>query len=278
MIIVTGGKGQLGQCLNKVLGNNAIYVDVDDCDITNLNSLKSFLEKNRPNIVINCAAYTQVDNCEQDVELSMKINEKGPENLAQLSRELNFSLLHISTDYVFDGNKNTPYNEEDKTTPTSIYGKGKLAGENAIINNSDNYIIIRTSWLYSEFSNNFVKNIKNLMTEREELGIVFDQVGCPTYAIDLANAISEIVKSDFKANSGIYHYGNLGVASWYDLTKEVQEYFNIKCDIRPIESLEYPTPAKRPAYSVLNTKKIRTTFNIQIPYWKESLKSCLQNL
>jgi dTDP-4-dehydrorhamnose reductase len=277
MILVTGGNGQLAQCIKTFLPD-AKYVDVEDCDITNLEQLQVFFSKEKPSIVINCAAFTHVDKCEEDIELSIKVNKDGAKNLALNCKNTNAKLLHISTDYVFNGIQNIPYKETDKTEPTSIYGKGKLEGEQEVINSGCNYIIIRTSWLYSEFGNNFVKNIKRLMSERDKLGIVFDQVGSPTYAIDLANAISEIIKDSSNFNDEVYHYSNTGIASWFDLTKEVQSFYGIKCDIGPIESHEYPTPAKRPHYSVFNTNKIRTTYNITIPYWKESLKKCLEKL
>lgn len=278
MILITGANGQLGQCLKTLFQDAATYVDIDTCDITDLESLEKTLSRVRPKIVINCAAFTHVDKCEAEQELSQKVNAQGPENLAKLSAKYDFSLIHISTDYVFDGSKNTPYKEDDATTPNSVYGKGKLAGEKAIIKNTERHIIIRTSWLYSEFANNFVKNIKSLMESRESLGIVYDQVGSPTYAMDLAAGIKHIIDSDNINKYGVYHFGNQGVASWYDLTKEIQKYFSVNCDIKPIETFEYPLPAKRPHYSVFNTRKFQETFNYKIPYWKESLEICLQKL
>jgi len=274
MILVTGGQGQLAQCIKDRL-SGAILADKNECDITDFSSLKEFIQRHSPEIVINCAAYTAVDKAEEEPEKAFLINETGAENLAILSESEGFDLIHISTDYVFDGKQNIPYKETDTCNPESIYGESKLRGEEAIIKNCSRYLIIRTSWLYSEYGSNFVKNIKKLMSNREALGIVYDQVGSPTYAGDLAQVIIEISGSDLKDKYGVYHYSNAGISSWYDLTKEIQSSFQNKCNIQPIETYEYPTPAKRPHYSVFNTKKIASTFNINIPYWKESLEKCL---
>jgi dTDP-4-dehydrorhamnose reductase len=278
MILVTGSNGQLANCLKDIYTDQeAIFIKEEDFDITNLEQMKAKLLEIKPNAIINTAAYTAVDLCEEEKDLAEKVNSTGAENLAILSKELGIDLIHISTDYVFDGNKNTPYKEEDKTIPISQYGTTKLDGEIKILNNTDRAIIIRTSWLYSEHNKNFVKNIIGHMKTKDQLGIVYDQVGSPTYARDLAQAIKEIIPKA-SGNYGLYHFANQGVTSWYDLTKCIQEELKIDCDINPIETHEYPLPAKRPHYSVLNTSKIKNTFNLHIPYWKESLKLCLQKL
>ncbi len=277
MILVTGSNGQLAQCL-KFLIKDAQYLGKQDCDITDPNSIEAAFNKFKPTVVINCAAYTRVDACETHKDLAGSVNSKGPKQLATLCRKMHVNLIHISTDYVFDGCKNTPYLESDPTTPKSVYGITKLEGENEIVSNADRFIIIRTSWLYSEFGNNFVLNIKKLMKEREKLGIVFDQIGSPTYAMDLAEVVAKFAKDPQLIDNQVYHYSNSGVTSWFDLTKEIQSLENIECEINPIESFEYPTPAARPSYSVFNTKKIKNKLNINIPHWKESLKICLSKL
>ena len=277
MILVTGGNGQLANCLKSFI-KDAVYLSSNEFNITNEAQITKYFKKNMPQIVINCAAFTHVDKCESSKDLSFKVNSDGAGNLAAACYHFNSKLIHISTDYVFDGHKNTPYNEDDLTDPTSIYGKSKLSGEMKIKKSQCNHIIIRTSWLYSEFNSNFIKNILNLMKERHDLGIVYDQIGSPTYGMDLAFTISQILEGSKNINNETYHFANLGVASWYDLAKEIQDFFQINCSLKPIESFEYPTPAKRPSYSVLNTNKIRTTYNLEIPYWKESLKKCLKKL
>lgn len=277
MILIPGGDGQLGQCLNDHL-KNAAYLSIEDCDITKPVEIRSAIEKYKPTSIINCAAYTHVDKCESEQELAMAVNKEGARNLAEAANEFNLPLIHISTDYIFDGTKNTPYKEDDLTNPNSIYGESKLLGEKEIIEHCRNFLIIRTSWLYSEYASNFVKNIANLMNQRDSLGIVYDQVGSPTYAQDLAMAINQITETTSNYKNQIYHFSNTGVTSWYDLTLEIKNTLDIQCDISPIESHEYPTPVKRPHYSVFNTKKIRDTFDIHIPHWKESLEICLRKL
>ena len=280
MILVTGGKGQLGQCLNSLNSSQPIqFLGSKDLDITDIEQVNTIVTELKPTYIINCAAYTQVDKAETEVELANLINIRGAKNLAISAKENNVTLIHISTDYVFNGNSPTPYKESDSCNPLGVYGNSKHQGELEITKNCDKNLIIRTSWLYSEFANNFVKSILSHMRNKDQLGIVFDQVGSPTYAKELAKFILYAIENNLvKNNYGVYHFANTGVASWYDLTKEIQSIKDIPCDISPIESKEYPTPAKRPAYSVFNTQKLRTHFNYQIPYWKESLQSCLQNL
>lgn len=278
MILILGSNGQLGQCLNSILSHETYFYSKDECNIEDIKNLEKVITTVKPSIIINCAAFTNVDQCESKAEKANNVNHRGPRNISILSNKYGFQFIHISTDYVFDGKKNTPYNEKDSTHPTSIYGKSKLAGENAITENSVNYIIIRTSWLYSEYSRNFVTNILKALKSKESIGIVYDQVGSPTYAKDLALAIKHIIETNQVHKQGIYHFANLGVSSWYDLASEVKYYFKTPCKIKAIESFEYPTPATRPNYSVLNSRKFIDTFNYQIPNWKESLLKCLKSL
>ncbi len=279
MILITGANGQLGQSLKSIYSRqDLVYLDKNSCDISHFDQLRSQIKKYMPKVVINCAAFTNVDKCEQESELAYRVNSTGPKNLALLSKEFNFTIIHISTDYVFDGEKNTPYGEDDQTCPISVYGKSKLMGETGITENTDNYIIIRTSWLYSEFSLNFVKKIKKLMESSEALGIVYDQIGSPTYALDLARAIMHIITTENLSKTGIYHFSNSGVSSWYDLATVTKNYFSINCKISPIESFSYPTPARRPHYTVFNTRKFQDSFKYEIPYWASSLNICLKKL
>ena len=279
-ILITGANGQLGseiKELSKIYNkNNYFFTDIAELDITNKTSINDFCYTNKINYIINCAAYTAVDKAETEIKLSNLINATAPKNLAEISNKLNIKLIHISTDYVFDGTNYKPYTENDNPNPTSQYGKSKLQGEKNIQINP-NSIIIRTSWLYSSFGKNFVKSIIKLATEKNKLTIVSDQIGTPTYAYDLANTILNII-SNKKFISGIYNYSNLGVASWYDFAKEIISYKKIKCEIEPILTKDYPLPAKRPFYSVLDKAKIINTFNITIPYWRNSLKKCIDKL
>jgi dTDP-4-dehydrorhamnose reductase len=239
-------------------------------DIANYFSDKAF------NYIINCAAYTAVDKAEKEFEMADSINHLAVRELAKISKAKNISLIHISTDYVFNGKKNSPYNEDDSTEPLNVYGKTKLLGEKAILEIAPpNAIIIRTSWLYSSFGNNFVKSMLKFGSERESLNVVFDQVGTPTYARDLAHAILDILPQIKNITPAIYHYANEGVASWYDFTKEIFKKSNLKCEVKPITKDLYPTPAERPHFSVLNKSKIKNEFGVKIPYWKDSLEDCL---
>ena len=274
MILVTGANGQLGQCLTKCMdGTNTIFANKETLDITNKNSVDDFVKKNNIDTIVNCAAYTAVDKAESEPDIAKKINSDGPLNLALTGAKI----IHISTDYVFDGKNNVPYKTEDKTNPISVYGKTKRDGEIAVENNAKIYAIIRVQWLYSEFGKNFVKTMVNLGSTKDSLNVVSDQIGSPTYAGDLASVITQIIPQLTSENSGIYHFSNEGVCSWYDLAKEVMDIKNLQCKVNPIPTSEYPTPATRPYYSVLDKSKIKKTFNIKINHWKESLKQCLQN-
>jgi dTDP-4-dehydrorhamnose reductase len=281
-ILITGSNGQLGSELNtlasSLVGFNFLFHDVDTLDITDLKSLTGFFKEHKPGYIINCAAYTAVDKAETDIEKAYLINDNALENLAKVAIQFNARIIHISTDYVFDGINHRPYIETDLTNPASVYGKSKLAGEKHL-ENLTNAIIIRTAWLYSSFGNNFVKTVIRLGKERQELRMICDQVGTPTYAADLANAIVQILKKSVGHQDGfvpgIYHYSDEGACSWYDFASEIISQSNLSCKVSPIGTKDYPTPAKRPPYSVFNKSKIKETFGIEIPWWKDSLKVCL---
>ena len=245
-------------------------------DIANESEIKDFVNNKKIKIIINCAAYTAVDKAEEDSVNANLINHLAVKNLATIAKENNIKLIHISTDYVFDGKNYKPYNEDDFTNPQSVYGKTKLDGENAIKEiNPKNSIIIRTSWVYSSFGNNFVKTMLRLGEQKDELGVIFDQIGTPTYAKDLAKTIFDILPKINNDVVEIYHYSSDGAISWYDFAKEIMKMTKLDCQINPIETKDYPTPAKRPHYSLLNKSKIKQEFDILIPYWKDSLKECL---
>ncbi len=281
-IVITGAKGQLGSELKYILNgssNRCYFTDRDDLDITDVNALDNFFEQNSIDCIINCAAYTAVDKAESEIELAYTLNAKAPLLLAQKAMEYNCKLIHISTDYVFDGKSYRPYIESDSVSPQNIYGKSKLEGEEAILKlGVANTAIIRTSWLYSSYGANFVKNMIRLGSTKDELGVIFDQVGTPTYAYDLAKAVVDMVPQLNNTSPQIYHYSNEGVCSWYDFAKAIFEIEQISCKVTPITTNQYPTPATRPHYSVLNKQKIKEHFNIEIPYYKESLKSMLMKL
>jgi len=281
-ILVTGSNGQLGseiRELEKKYSYNFFFTTRENLDITCKDSIKNFCETNNINSIINCAAYTAVDKAESDVENADLTNRKAVKKLALVSKELNIKLIHISTDYVFDGKNFKPYCEEFQTNPNSVYGKTKLDGENEMINiNPLNSIIIRTSWVYSTFGNNFVKTMLRLGKQKDELGVIFDQVGTPTNAADLAKAILDILPNIKNDKVSIYNYSNEGVLSWYDFAKEIMKMAKITCAINPIETYQYPTPAVRPHYSLLNKAKIKNEFNITIPFWKDSLDKVLRKL
>lgn len=280
-ILVTGGNGQLASCIKSITNNsehhNFIYCNSNELDISSENQVNLFFSNNKIDWCINCAAYTAVDKAETELNSAQKINSGGAKNLAIACKKHNTKLIHISTDFVFDGSKNQPYTELDTTNPISIYGQTKLDGEKVIKSNLDKYFIIRTSWLYSEFGHNFMKTMLRLAPERDELSIVNDQKGTPTYAIDLAKLILKIIKTN-STKYGLYHYSNEGVASWFDFAKAIFEMSNISIITHPIPSSAFPTPAKRPRYSVLDKSKIKYTFDIEIPNWKQSLKVALTNL
>ncbi len=282
-ILVTGSNGQLGSEL-KVLSTkykeyNFFFETRDTLDITNEKDIEKFIKTNNINIIINTAAYTAVDKAENDEKNALEVNYKALRNLASLAKTSNLKLIHISTDYVFDGSNFKPYKEDDKTNPQGVYGQTKLEGEIAIKQiNPKNSIIIRTSWVYSSFGSNFVKTMLRLGKERDELGVIFDQVGTPTYARDLAQSILDIVPKLENNVVEIYHYSNEGVCSWYDFAKSIFELSSIECKVNAIETKDYPTPAQRPHYSVLNKSKIKNDFRLLIPYWRDSLIKCLDIL
>ncbi|HZH71102.1 MAG TPA: dTDP-4-dehydrorhamnose reductase [Mariniphaga sp.] len=285
-ILVTGSNGQLGSELKEISGDfpewHFIFTDVDDLDITDEKSVDAFFRKNKPSFIVNCAAYTAVDKSESDMQAAHQINAVGPGVLAMASKKHDVNLIHISTDYVYDGQNYKPYEEFDPVNPASVYGKTKLAGERLIRSANPDTVIIRTAWLYSSFGNNFVKTMLRLGSEKDSLKVVFDQIGTPTYAYDLAQAILEVIANSnnnpSNSLSGIYHYSNDGVASWYDFAVTIFEITGLHCKVLPVLTSEFPTPAKRPHYSVLNKSKIKTTFNIEIPYWKDSLKLCIEKI
>lgn len=288
-ILVTGANGQLGnemQIVSKASSKDKyIFTDVCDgythLDITNIDAIRQMVKDNDVKCIINCAAWTNVDKAETAGEIVGNLNAKAPENLAKAMKEVGGLLVHISTDYVFGGDPyNTPCREDQKGTPTGVYGLTKLHGEQKIQSTGVDYIILRTAWLYSEFGHNFVKTMLNLTATHPQLKVVFDQCGTPTYAGDLANAIFDIVENrKYEGNSGIYHFSNEGVTSWYDFTKTIAALAGHNdCDILPCHSDEFPSPVKRPAYSVLDKTKIKETFHTVIPYWLDSLKKCMANM
>ena len=282
-ILVTGANGQLGNEMRIVSKNSSdryIFTDVDELDITNKDAVMSFVKDNDIKVVINCAGYTNVEKAEDDEKTAELINAQAVEYLALACRDNHATLIHISTDYVFGGNDgNTPKKENEPVNPTGAYGRTKLHGEQAIWKVRCNYLIIRTAWLYSEFGNNFVKTMRKLTAERDKINVVFDQIGTPTYAYDLANVIFKIVEERrYDELNGIYHFSNEGVVSWYDFAKEICELSGNVCNIQPCHSDEFPSKVKRPSYSVLDKTKIKKALNITIPYWKDSLKICVNRL
>lgn len=288
-ILVTGANGQLGnemQIVSKASSKDKyIFTDVCDgythLDITNIDAIRQMVKDNDVKCIINCAAWTNVDKAETAGEIVETLNATAPENLAKAMKEVGGLLVHISTDYVFGGDPyNTPCCEDQKGTPTGVYGLTKLHGEQKIQSTGVDYIILRTAWLYSEFGHNFVKTMLNLTATHPQLKVVFDQCGTPTYAGDLANAIFDIVENrKYAGNSGIFHFSNEGVTSWYDFTKTIAALAGHNdCDILPCHSDEFPSPVKRPAYSVLDKTKIKETFHTVIPYWLDSLRKCMANM
>lgn len=282
-ILITGANGQLGNEMRKLLEGNSLFnthfTDVAELDITSPEAVDDFVKSKNINIIINCAAYTAVDMAEDNTELCNKINNTAVANLANAAKKAGARVIHVSTDYVFDGTSCRPYVESDETCPKSVYGSTKLAGEQALADLLPaEHVIIRTAWLYSAHGKNFVKTMLNLGKTRESLNVVADQVGTPTYAGDLANAIYAIITSD-KWVAGIYHYSNEGVCSWYDFTKMIHKTAGITtCSVNPITTAEYPAKAARPAYSVLDKSKIKSTYGITVPYWIDSLEKCLKEL
>ena len=290
-ILVTGANGQLGNEIRIVAQSSSdsyIFTDINHIDgvettyldITDLKAVRKIVTEHQVNAIVNCAAYTNVDKAEEDVALCTLLNRQAPENLAIAMKEVDGLLVHISTDYVFGGDSyNTPYKEEQQGTPTGVYGYTKFLGEQAIQAVGCNHVIIRTAWLYSEFGKNFCKTMMNLTATKPQLKVVFDQVGTPTYALDLARAIALVLERFDGSQTGIYHYSNEGVCSWFDFTKMIAEYSGkTECDVQPCHSDEFPSPVKRPSYSVLDKTKIKKVFGVKIPYWTDSLKQCISNL
>jgi len=285
VILVTGAAGQLGNEIKisskNYFGYEFIFTDVDTLDITDEKAVKDIINKTRPDWIINCVAYNLVDKAETDQEMAFKVNSLAVKNLAESIKESDCRLIHISTDYVFDGSSNTPYNENSVTNPQSVYGMSKLGGEKNALQHFG-AMVIRTSWLYSSFGNNFVRTILKHGKEKESLRVVFDQTGTPTYAADLADTIlliiSGVIRNQIAFNAGIYHYSNEGVCSWYDFAAEIIHEAGLKCKVIPILSKEFPTAAKRPFYSVLDKSKIKENYGIEIPQWRVSLRKCMRLL
>lgn len=278
-ILITGANGQLGSELKEAapLYPNAhfVYTDREELDITDADAVVAFLKDGNFNYLFNCAAYTAVDKAESDKETAYAINAQAAGILAKACHQLNIKFVHVSTDFIFDGTLASPLREDDNPNPLSVYGASKLEGELKVLAANTDAIILRTSWVYSSFGNNFVKTVIKLCNEREALNIIFDQIGTPTYAKDLALVILTIAFGK-EWHPGVYHYSNEGVASWYDFAIAIRDNAGLKTKISPIETSQYPTPAVRPKYSVLNKRKFKDTFNIEIPYWKDSLNNCMQ--
>jgi dTDP-4-dehydrorhamnose reductase len=285
-ILITGSNGQLGSEIKDLVTNyknfNFFFMDLPELNICKSEELNTFIVDQNINAVINCAAYTAVDKAEKDEHTAQKVNSEGVLNLVNALKKVNGKLIHISTDYVFDGNHSQPYKESDPVSPVGVYGETKRAGELAVLNSSIDALVIRTSWMYSVYGNNFLKTMLKLGHDKDELGVIFDQVGTPTNASDLAKTCLDILAYSKEANinskGNLYHYSNEGVSSWYDFASAIMELGSLDCKVRPIETKDYPTPAKRPHYSVLNKSKIKTDFNIQIPNWRDSLDKCIEKL
>ncbi len=282
-ILVTGANGQLGNEIRVACahsGNRYFFTDVEELDITDLNAIRQIFKEKEIDALVNCAAYTAVDKAEEDGDLADLINHQAVAFLALACKESGATLIHISTDYVFRGDKNLPCREEDPANPLGVYGQTKLSGEKAIQESGCKYLIFRTAWLYSQFGHNFVKTMLKLTSEKEQIQVVFDQVGTPTYAGDLAELICLILENKaYEGREGIYHYSNEGVCSWYDFAHEIAQIAGYSgCDVRPCHSSQFPSKVKRPVFSVLDKTKVKETFGIKIPYWKDSLVKCINHL
>ena len=280
-ILITGANGQLGNEMRVVSAEQEQltyhFTDVAELDICDIEAIERYVVDHAIDCIVNCAAYTNVNKAEEDTELCDKLNHLAPANLARVAAKHQIGLIHVSTDYVFNGEHYVPYKEDEPTCPNSVYGATKLAGEQAILSIHPEAVVIRTAWLYSTFGNNFVKTMLRLGSEREELGVVFDQIGTPTYARDLARTIQHIMVQGIVP--GIYHYSNEGVCSWYDFTKMIFALGGITtCQLKPLHTDEYPTPAARPHYSVLDKTKIKQTYGIDVPYWVDSLRECISSV
>lgn len=280
-ILITGANGQLGSEIRELSVHYPVYTffftDAEDLDICNYNQVDAYIIEKRIKTVINCAAYTAVDKAETNEKIAEEVNSKGVKNLVEALAKVDGKIIHISTDYVFDGTNHIPYTETETTQPIGVYGHTKRISELHVLDSKLEGIVIRTSWVYSSYGNNFVKTMLRLGNERDELGVIFDQIGTPTYARDLAKVCLEILSNTTHINGkgNLYHFSNEGVASWYDFAKAIMEISNTDCKVKPIETKDYPTPAKRPHYSLLNKAKIKQDFAIEIPYWRDSLKECI---
>ena len=285
-VLITGSNGQLGSEIKELATNyneiDLIFKDLPELNICDFELLQTFILDNKINAVINCAAYTAVDKAEEDTEIAEQVNSIGVSNIVNTLVKVNGKLIHISTDYVFDGNHFRPYKETDPVNPLGVYGETKRAGELVVLNSSIDALVIRTSWLYSAYGNNFVKTMLHLGKKNENLGVIFDQVGTPTYARDLANTCLKILCEDnsdnISKNGNLYHYSNEGVTSWYDFAISIMELGGVNCKVKPLQTKDYLTLAKRPQYSVLNKSKIKTDFKIEVPYWRDSLKDCIEKI
>ncbi|SMO87827.1 dTDP-4-dehydrorhamnose reductase [Saccharicrinis carchari] len=281
-ILVTGANGQLGselRALSDQSSHSFIFTDVNELDILNADAIQEFVKNNPIDVIINCAAYTAVDKAEEDVETARALNALAVSNLVSVCEDKNIKLIHISTDYVFDGHNFKPLEEHCPVAPIGVYGKTKREGEEYLLNSKITGAVIRTSWLYSSYGNNFVKSMMRLGREKNELGVIFDQIGTPTYAADLAQTILTICQHpSFGCGSKLIHYSNEGVASWYDFASAIMEIAGIDCCVKPIETKDYPTPAARPYYSVMNKALIKEEFGIEIPYWRDSLRKCIERM
>lgn len=282
-ILITGANGQLGnemRNVSRLSDDRYIFTDIAELDITNIEAIRKMVTLEDVDVIVNCAAYTNVDKAEDDTELADLINNKAVANLATIAKEADAQLIHISTDYVFGGNQhNTPITEDAVTNPLGVYGETKLRGEEAILTIGCKYLIFRTAWLYSAYGNNFVKTMRRLTNERDTLNVVFDQVGSPTYAADLASIIYNVIENRlFSEHQGIYHFSNEGAISWYDFAQAICELSGNHCNILPCHSNEFPSKVTRPSYSVLDKTKVKNDFNITIPYWKDSLIKCIHQL
>lgn len=281
IILITGANGQLGSAIRKLAspytGDTFYFTDIDTLDILDKEQMADFVRKNGIQYIVNCAAYTAVNKAEENAGLAMRINSDAVRNIGEIANANHINVIHVSTDYVFDGTGTRPYKEDDPTNPTSVYGVTKLAGEKILQQVCPSSVIVRTAWLYSEYGTNFVKTMIRLGAERSDLNVVSDQIGTPTYAGDLAEAIGAMLSHPV-FTPGIYHYSNEGICSWYDFASRIMKLANLDCQVHPIPTEKYPTPAKRPAYSVLDKTKIKQVYGITIPEWESSLDKCLRNL
>ena len=280
-ILITGANGQLGNEMRRVSINSKnryIFTDVAELNITDKAAIRKMIDGEKISVVVNCAAYTNVDKAEDDETTADLLNNKAVRNIAEACKEFDATLIHISTDYVFQGDKNTPRKEDEPTNPMGAYGRTKLAGEESVKHSGCKYIIIRTAWLYSPYGKNFVKTMRKLTSDKDSIKVVFDQVGTPTYAGDLADVIYKIIEDNMLDKTGFYHFSNEGVCSWYDFAQEICAFSGNTCDIEPCHSDEFPSKVQRPSFSVLDKTKIKETFDVKLPYWKESLKRCINEL